>query len=145
VQATARWVPVFLYVVRPVFGPRSPAVLGAFGVHVLAAGVFYGALRRRWGAPSGGALLLLAFPASSPTTTAPMTDAFAADLVMLALAAVVAERPMLAAVAWGLVVLVRPSTVVPAALVLGPARGAAAIDPVDPRRAGVRPDAGWQV
>jgi len=48
-----------------------------------------------------------------------MTDAFAADLVMLALAAVVAERPMLAAVAWGWVVLVRPSTVVPAALVLG--------------------------
>jgi hypothetical protein len=112
--------PVFLYVVRRVFGPSLTGMCWAlFGVHLLAAGVFYGTLRRRWGLHPAALLLLLAFPGLVAYTTAPMTDTFAADLVMLALAAIVAERPMLAAVALGWVVLVRPSTLVLGVVVLG--------------------------
>src|SRR5262249_49649669 len=49
----------------------------------------------------------------------PMTDAFAADVLMLALAAVVAERPLLAGAAFAWTALVRPSTLVLGAVVLG--------------------------
>jgi hypothetical protein len=63
--------------------------------------------------------LLIACPGLVAYTTAPMTDAFATDLLMLALAAVVAERPPLAGLAFGATALVRPSTLVLGAVVLG--------------------------
>jgi hypothetical protein len=112
--------PIFLYGVRLVFGPSITAMCWAlFAVHVVAAGVFYAALRHRWGLHPVALALLIAHPGLVAYTTAPMTDTFATDLVMLALAGVVTGRLLWAASAFGWVALVRPPTLVLGVVVLG--------------------------
>src|SRR5262245_2159805 len=112
--------PIFLYLVRLVFGSSITAMCWAlFLVHLLSAGVLYAALRRRWDLHPVGLFLLVACPGLVAYTTAPMTDTFATSMLMLAVAAVVAERLPLAGLGFGATALVRPSTLVLGVVVLG--------------------------
>jgi len=108
--------PFFLFVVRQLAGPSMTAACVALAlVHVASSAVFYVALSRRHSLHPVALFMLLAAPGLVIYTTAPLTDTFAADLLMLGLAT---PAPALAAVALGALPLVRPPLLILAAVLV---------------------------